>query len=77
MIGGAVKAAYRRAAQYGSGWTMGGGTPDQMRDGREALDAAWAEHGRSGRPRASALTYFALGPTPVRTRRLTYTPTTA
>ncbi len=62
MIGGGVKAAYRRAAQYGSGWTMGGGTPDQMREGREALEAAWTEHGRSGSPRASVLTYFALGP---------------
>ncbi len=62
MVGGGVKAAYRRAAQYGTGWTMGGGTPDQLREGRQALDAAWAEHGRSGSPRASALTYFSLGP---------------
>jgi alkanesulfonate monooxygenase SsuD/methylene tetrahydromethanopterin reductase-like flavin-dependent oxidoreductase (luciferase family) len=62
MLGGGVKASYRRAAQYGAGWTMGGGTPDQMREGREALEAAWAEHGRGGSPRASALTYFSLGP---------------
>lgn len=62
MLGGGVKASYRRAAQYGTGWTLGGGTPDQMREGREALEAAWAEHGRSGSPRASALTYFSLGP---------------
>jgi alkanesulfonate monooxygenase SsuD/methylene tetrahydromethanopterin reductase-like flavin-dependent oxidoreductase (luciferase family) len=62
MIGGGVKAAYRRAAQYGSGWTMGGGTPDQMREGREALDSAWSEAGRDGRAKASVLTYFCLGP---------------
>jgi alkanesulfonate monooxygenase SsuD/methylene tetrahydromethanopterin reductase-like flavin-dependent oxidoreductase (luciferase family) len=62
MIGGGVKAAFRRAAQYGSGWTLGGGTPDQLREGREALEAAWSEAGRSERPKASALTYFCLGP---------------
>ena len=62
MVGGSVKAAYRRAAQYGSGWTMGGGTPDQMRQGREALDAAWSDAGRSGRAKASVLTYYCLGP---------------
>lgn len=61
MVGGGVKAAYRRAAQYGSGWTMGGGTPDQMREGREALDSAWSQAGRSGRAKASVLTYFCLG----------------
>ena len=38
------------------------GTPDQLREGREALEAAWAEHGRSDSPRTSALTYFSLGP---------------
>ncbi len=62
MIGGGVMAAYRRAAQYGSGWTMGGGTPDQMREGRAALDSAWSEAGREGRAKASVLTYFCLGP---------------
>ena len=61
MVGGGVKAAYRRAAQYGSGWTMGGGTPDQMREGREALDAAWSKAGRSGRAKASVLAYYCLG----------------
>lgn len=62
MVGGGVKASYRRAAQYGAGWTLGGGTPDQLREGRAALEAAWTEHGRSGSPRVSALTYFSLGP---------------
>jgi alkanesulfonate monooxygenase SsuD/methylene tetrahydromethanopterin reductase-like flavin-dependent oxidoreductase (luciferase family) len=62
MVGGGVRAAYRRAAQYGSGWTLGGGTPDQLREGREALDSAWSEAGREGRAKTSALTYFCLGP---------------
>ena len=61
MVGGGVKAAYRRAAQYGSGWTMGGGTPDETREGREALDAAWSKAGRSGRAKASVLAYYCLG----------------
>ena len=61
MIGGGAKAAYRRAAEYGSGWTMGGGTPDQFREGREALEAAWSKAGRDGRAKASVLTYFCLG----------------
>jgi alkanesulfonate monooxygenase SsuD/methylene tetrahydromethanopterin reductase-like flavin-dependent oxidoreductase (luciferase family) len=62
MLGGGAKAAYRRAARYGSGWTMGGGTPDQLREGREALDAAWSETGREGRAKVSVLAYFCLGP---------------
>ena len=62
MIGGEVKAAYRRAAEHGSGWTLGGGTPDRMREGREALDAAWSEAGRPGNAKASVLAYFSLGP---------------
>ena len=33
MIGGSVGASFRRAARYASGWIMGGGTPDQLREG--------------------------------------------
>jgi len=62
LIGGGVKAAYRRAARYGSGWTMGGGTPNQFREGKAATEEAWREHGREGRPRTSVLAYFSLGP---------------
>jgi alkanesulfonate monooxygenase SsuD/methylene tetrahydromethanopterin reductase-like flavin-dependent oxidoreductase (luciferase family) len=69
MVGGGVKAAYRRAAQYGSGWTMGGGTPDQFREGRQALDSAWSEVGRSGRAKGSVLTYYCLGPDAKETAR--------
>jgi len=62
MIGGGVKAAYRRAAEYGRGWTMGGGTPEQFREGKAGVEQAWAEQGREGTPRTSVLAYFSLGP---------------
>jgi alkanesulfonate monooxygenase SsuD/methylene tetrahydromethanopterin reductase-like flavin-dependent oxidoreductase (luciferase family) len=53
----------RRAARFGDGWILGGGTPDQFTGLAAMLDDAWAEQGRSGRPRKLALAYFALGPT--------------
>jgi alkanesulfonate monooxygenase SsuD/methylene tetrahydromethanopterin reductase-like flavin-dependent oxidoreductase (luciferase family) len=61
LIGGSVDAAIRRAAEYGDGWTMGGGTPDQLAQSVEKLRAAWSGQGRDGQPRAVALAYFALG----------------
>jgi alkanesulfonate monooxygenase SsuD/methylene tetrahydromethanopterin reductase-like flavin-dependent oxidoreductase (luciferase family) len=61
LIGGSVDAAFRRAARFGVGWTMGGGTPDMFREGMEKLRAAWQEAGRDGEPRGVALCYFALG----------------
>src|SRR4051812_10748632 len=32
MIGGQADAAFRRAAKYADGWTLGGGTPDAFRE---------------------------------------------
>ena len=61
IIGGAVAATYERAARWGDGWIMGGGTPDQFRAGAEQLNAAWTRHERDGRPHTMALSYFALG----------------
>lgn len=61
LIGGQSDAAYRRAAQYADGWTLGGGTPDMFTTGKEKLEAAWSEAGREGKPRTMALFYFALG----------------
>jgi alkanesulfonate monooxygenase SsuD/methylene tetrahydromethanopterin reductase-like flavin-dependent oxidoreductase (luciferase family) len=61
MVGGYVQASLERAAKYGDGWIMGGGTPDQFRDGKAKLDAAWQAAGREGAPRTMALAYFALG----------------
>jgi alkanesulfonate monooxygenase SsuD/methylene tetrahydromethanopterin reductase-like flavin-dependent oxidoreductase (luciferase family) len=60
VIGGAVDAAFRRAAQF-DGWIMGGGTPDMFRQGAESLRAAWRAAGRDTEPRTMALAYFALG----------------
>jgi alkanesulfonate monooxygenase SsuD/methylene tetrahydromethanopterin reductase-like flavin-dependent oxidoreductase (luciferase family) len=61
LIGGGADVVYRRAARYADGWTMGGGTPDTFKHGREQMTAAWTAAGRGGRPRTMALFYFALG----------------
>jgi alkanesulfonate monooxygenase SsuD/methylene tetrahydromethanopterin reductase-like flavin-dependent oxidoreductase (luciferase family) len=41
---------------------MGGGTPDDFRQGAAKLEEAWRAAGRDGEPRKLALAYFALGP---------------
>ena len=61
IIGGTVKAAYRRAAEYGDGWIAGGGPPEMFAEGLQKLKAAWSKAGREGKPRATALAYFSLG----------------
>ena len=61
LIGGSVDAAFKRAARYGDGWIMGGGTPDQFAESLEKLKSAWSEEGRDGEPQAKALAYFGLG----------------
>jgi alkanesulfonate monooxygenase SsuD/methylene tetrahydromethanopterin reductase-like flavin-dependent oxidoreductase (luciferase family) len=61
LIGGTADVAYQRAARYGDGWTMGGGTPEMFEEARAKLTAAWSAAGREGRPRTMALFYFALG----------------
>jgi alkanesulfonate monooxygenase SsuD/methylene tetrahydromethanopterin reductase-like flavin-dependent oxidoreductase (luciferase family) len=61
LIGGQVDAAYRRAAELGGGWIMGGGAPEQFAQGREKLLAAWRDAGRDGTPRTAALAYFGMG----------------
>jgi alkanesulfonate monooxygenase SsuD/methylene tetrahydromethanopterin reductase-like flavin-dependent oxidoreductase (luciferase family) len=60
VIGGGVKAAYRRAARR-DGWIMGGGAPDHFAGGRTQLDEAWSAAGREDSPYAGSLAYFALG----------------
>jgi alkanesulfonate monooxygenase SsuD/methylene tetrahydromethanopterin reductase-like flavin-dependent oxidoreductase (luciferase family) len=64
IIGGQVDAAFRRAAQFGDGWMMGGGPPEAFGPAAEKLEAAWREQGREGRPRKMSLTYYALGDDP-------------
>jgi alkanesulfonate monooxygenase SsuD/methylene tetrahydromethanopterin reductase-like flavin-dependent oxidoreductase (luciferase family) len=61
LIGGYSEVGLKRAARYGDGWTMGGGTPDQFAQSLEQLNAAWSEAGREGKPRTMALMYFSLG----------------
>ena len=61
MIGGGVEASFRRVVEYGDGWTMTGGTPDQLREGSTKVKEAWSQAGREGTPRLIALCYFALG----------------
>jgi alkanesulfonate monooxygenase SsuD/methylene tetrahydromethanopterin reductase-like flavin-dependent oxidoreductase (luciferase family) len=61
IVGGGVDATFERAARFGDGWIMGGGTPDQFADGLQKLTAAWERHGRRGAPRTMALAYFSLG----------------
>jgi alkanesulfonate monooxygenase SsuD/methylene tetrahydromethanopterin reductase-like flavin-dependent oxidoreductase (luciferase family) len=63
LIGGTSDAAFRRAARYADGWTMGGGDGPAFARTREKLDAAWSSAGRSDRPRTMALFYFSLGAT--------------
>ena len=63
LVGGMVDAAFRRAAEYGDGWIMGGGTPDQFAEAREKLLTAWSDAGREGTPKTASLAYFALGDT--------------
>ena len=62
LMGGSVDASFRRAAEYGDGWIMGGGDPSQFPAAVEKLEHAWSAAGRDGRPRKAALGYFSLGP---------------
>jgi alkanesulfonate monooxygenase SsuD/methylene tetrahydromethanopterin reductase-like flavin-dependent oxidoreductase (luciferase family) len=61
LMGGTADVVYERAARYGDGWIMGGGTPDMLREGAEKARAAWRAAGREGEPRIASLAYFALG----------------
>jgi alkanesulfonate monooxygenase SsuD/methylene tetrahydromethanopterin reductase-like flavin-dependent oxidoreductase (luciferase family) len=61
LIGGSSDKAFRRAARYADGWTMGGGTPDMLGEAIPRLRAAWEAEGRDGGPRTMALLYFSLG----------------
>jgi alkanesulfonate monooxygenase SsuD/methylene tetrahydromethanopterin reductase-like flavin-dependent oxidoreductase (luciferase family) len=61
MLGGGADVVFERAARYGDGWLLGGGTPDQFGEGAARMRAAWEATGREGAPRTMALAYFALG----------------
>jgi alkanesulfonate monooxygenase SsuD/methylene tetrahydromethanopterin reductase-like flavin-dependent oxidoreductase (luciferase family) len=60
VIGGQVDAAFRRAAEA-DGWIAGSVPPEVFAQAREKLESAWSDAGRSGKPYAASLAYFALG----------------
>lgn len=62
VLGGSADIAFKRAARYGSGWIMGGGTPDMFKESLAKLEPAWKYAGREGGPRKMALAYYSLGP---------------
>jgi alkanesulfonate monooxygenase SsuD/methylene tetrahydromethanopterin reductase-like flavin-dependent oxidoreductase (luciferase family) len=62
MLGGVADASFKRAASYGAGWMLGGGTPEMFADGARKVDEAWKEAGRTDKPRKASLAYFSLGP---------------
>jgi alkanesulfonate monooxygenase SsuD/methylene tetrahydromethanopterin reductase-like flavin-dependent oxidoreductase (luciferase family) len=61
ILGGSAQASFQRVARFADGWIMGGGTPEMFTEGAGAVEAAWREAGREGRPRKLSLAYFALG----------------
>jgi alkanesulfonate monooxygenase SsuD/methylene tetrahydromethanopterin reductase-like flavin-dependent oxidoreductase (luciferase family) len=63
IVGGSVDASFERAAKYGDGWIMGGGSADAFAQQRERAEAAFRAAGR-GEPRTMALAYFSLDPDP-------------
>jgi alkanesulfonate monooxygenase SsuD/methylene tetrahydromethanopterin reductase-like flavin-dependent oxidoreductase (luciferase family) len=62
ILGGTAEASFRRVARLADGWIMGGGTPDMFAQAAAAVDKAWQEAGRPGKPRKLSLAYFGLGP---------------
>lgn len=64
ILGGQVDATFRRAAEYGDGWIMGGGPAEVFAGAVEKLEAAWREAGREGEPLKKSLTYFSLDDDP-------------
>ncbi len=61
LIGGSSDRAFERAARWGDGWTLGGGTPEALAAGLDKLNQAWSAAGRDGKPRNMVLMYFVLG----------------
>jgi alkanesulfonate monooxygenase SsuD/methylene tetrahydromethanopterin reductase-like flavin-dependent oxidoreductase (luciferase family) len=61
LIGGSAAAAFRRMTEFGTGWIMGGGGPEQFAAGADRARRAWRAAGRAGEPRLAALSYVSLG----------------
>jgi alkanesulfonate monooxygenase SsuD/methylene tetrahydromethanopterin reductase-like flavin-dependent oxidoreductase (luciferase family) len=61
MFGGQADRPIARVAKYGIGFTLGGGSPENLKVMMEKVNAAWTQAGREGRPEFRALVYFAIG----------------
>jgi alkanesulfonate monooxygenase SsuD/methylene tetrahydromethanopterin reductase-like flavin-dependent oxidoreductase (luciferase family) len=61
LVGGAVPAAFARAATLGQGWVAPLFGLQALSEGAAAMRRAWAAAGRSGRPRVATGRYFCLG----------------
>jgi alkanesulfonate monooxygenase SsuD/methylene tetrahydromethanopterin reductase-like flavin-dependent oxidoreductase (luciferase family) len=61
LIGGLVAASFARVAAVGDGWVAPFFGLEMLLDGIAGVRAAWAEAGRSGRPRVVVERYFCLG----------------
>jgi alkanesulfonate monooxygenase SsuD/methylene tetrahydromethanopterin reductase-like flavin-dependent oxidoreductase (luciferase family) len=62
ILGTLNPASFRRMAGLVDGWMMGGGPPEMFAQLGAAIDQAWQDAGRPGKPRKLSLAYFALGP---------------
>jgi alkanesulfonate monooxygenase SsuD/methylene tetrahydromethanopterin reductase-like flavin-dependent oxidoreductase (luciferase family) len=61
LFGGGSAAAFRRMAEFGVGWIMGGGGPDMFAAAADQARGSWRDAGREGRPRLVAIGYVSLG----------------
>ena len=61
LVGGMADAAFRRVAEHGAGWVAGGGGVGAFAEGAARARQAWADAGRDGAPRLTALAYASLG----------------
>jgi len=61
LLGAIAPVGFRRAAAHGKGWVAPFFGHDMLVDGIAATRAAWAEAGRTDRPRIVAARYFCLG----------------
>ena len=61
LVGGTSDATLRRVVEHGIGWTAGGMPPEAIPPFAEKVRRTWADGGRVGDPRITALAYFSLG----------------